>query len=459
MNILLAHAYFLKDDRVERHVMKPYPPLGLLYVSGFLQDKNVEHHLFDGTFSSFDAVQEAILESRPDILALYVNFLTRLNVVRIVEWARGLEKLSHTRIVLGGPDVRFHVEEYLDVNVDFLVLGEGEITFYELLTALGRNAGLAEVKGIAYRNEEGRTVFTGERPMEQDLSVFPWPNRSKTDVTRYMQSWKQHHGYSSLTISTQRGCPFTCTWCSHAVYGDTYRRRKVEDVVKEIAFLKQEYNPDHFWFVDDVFTMSERWLQDFAGQLSSQGLHIRYECITRADRMNEEVLKALKASGCAMLWIGAESGSQKILDLMDRRVKAGQVREMIMRAREMGIRTGTFIMLGYPGEDEDDIEETISHLVAAGPDQFTINTAYPIRGTRFYEEVEPVMEQGRDWKTTPDRDLKFRRKYSDRYYALAIRKVYNEVYAHRERRNGLTIKYWKYKLKAKVADAGMKLLK
>ena len=132
-------------------------------------------------------------------------------------------------------------------------------------------------------------------------------------------------------------------------------------VVEELEMLVKEYSPDSFWFVDDVFTMSEGWIHDFQRSLESKNLQISYECITRADKLSEDIIRSLKDTGCQLLWIGAESGSQKVLDLMDRRVKAQQVRDMIRLAGSYGIKTGTFIMLGYPGEEQVDIEETIRH--------------------------------------------------------------------------------------------------
>ena len=170
---------------------------------------------------------------------------------------------------------------------------------------------------------------------------------------------KKHHGNSALTISTQRGCPYTCKWCSTAVYGQSYRRRSPQNVVDEISEIVQTYNPDSLWFVDDVFTVSHKWLESFANELESRKMNVRFECITRADRMNENVVQLLKRAGCFRVWIGAESGSQKVIDLMDRRVDVNQVRKMIQLSKKCGIKAGTFIMLGYPGETEEDIFETL----------------------------------------------------------------------------------------------------
>ncbi|MEZ5195386.1 MAG: radical SAM protein [Bacteroidales bacterium] len=260
-------------------------------------------------------------------------------------------------------------------------------------------------------------------------------------------------------MNTQRGCPFTCNWCSHAVYGDTYRRRPVKSVIAEIKELIVEYNPDSFWFVDDVFTMSEKWLMDFQQELQANHLKIKYECITRADRLNEKIIKTLKNTGCEMLWIGAESGSQKVIDLMDRRVDIKVVREMIKRSKNQGIKTGTFIMLGYPGETSKDIQETIYHLKESNPDIFTINIAYPIRGTKLFEDVkEKIVPVEADFETI-DRNVDFKRTYNRKYYDYAIRKVYNEVNYHKYKLNKKNVLALKCKLKSATASIGMIIYK
>ncbi|MCB0837090.1 MAG: radical SAM protein, partial [Bacteroidetes bacterium] len=232
-------------------------------------------------------------------------------------------------------------------------------------------------------------------------------------------------------VSTMRGCPYTCKWCSRGVYGLSYRRRSPEKVVDEMVFLKETYQPDSLWFVDDVFTVSHKWLEKFVEEVKRRDAGIPFECITRADRMNEEVIDMLKEAGCFRVWIGAESGSQKIIDLMDRRVDVNQVRDMIKLSRQKGIQAGTFIMLGYPGETEEDIEETIHHLKVSNPDYFTITVAYPIKGTDLYQEVESIQLNQLNWAESSDRDIDFQRSYPRKYYHWAVRRVVNEVNYHK----------------------------
>jgi radical SAM superfamily enzyme YgiQ (UPF0313 family) len=282
--------------------------------------------------------------------------------------------------------------------------------------------------------------------------------REALDLRPYLDAWRAHHGVNAVSVSTMRGCPYSCRWCSRAVYGESYRRRSPALVADEIEMVAERYHPDSLWFVDDVFTINHRWLEELTTELERRNLRVPYECITRADRLNERAVALLKRSGCFRVWIGAESGSQRILDAMDRRVTVEQVRSTIQLAKRAGIETGTFIMIGYPGETEADIDATIEHLKRADPDQFTITVAYPIKGTPYYEEVSDDIVDTRPWEVTTDRDLRLRRPHSALYYQLAVSRVVNEVrsyqLAQRVRRPSLARA--KHEAKALVARAGMR---
>jgi radical SAM superfamily enzyme YgiQ (UPF0313 family) len=239
------------------------------------------------------------------------------------------------------------------------------------------------------------------------------------------------------------------------VYGLSYRRRSAKLVVEELEAIKKDYNPDSLWFVDDVFTISHKWLREFHEEMKKKNLIIPYECITRADRMNEEIIQLLKDTGCFRVWIGAESGSQKVIDLMDRRVDVGQVRDMIKLSKKYAIETGTFIMLGYPGETEDDIEETIHHLKDSNPDHFTITIAYPIRGTEMFQEIESIQTDNLEWSSSTDREIDFKRTYSRRYYDFAVRRVTNEVNYFKSKNGIMNMRSTKFKMKSLAAKIGM----
>lgn len=454
MSLLFTHAYYLSDDPKEQKIMKPYPPLGLLYVSGYLLDKKIPNTVFDSTFSSQEQQLDFILEKQPKVICIYTNLMTKIEVVKLIKVLKSV-KFNFPKIILGGPDVTYNIENYLKAGADFLVIGEGEETTFELYNAILNHQNLHEVNGIAFL-ENDTVIQTKARTKFKELDELPLPNREAIDMQKYLDTWKNNHGQSSMTISTQRGCPYTCKWCSTAVYGQSYRRRPATQVAAEMKMLKEQYNPDAIWFVDDVFTVSHKWLLAFREEVFKQEALIPFECITRAERLNDEILSLLKEVGCFRIWIGAESGSQKIIDLMDRRVDVNVVKEAIQKTNALGMETGTFIMLGYPGETEEDIATTIQYLKEANPTLYTITVAYPIKGTSLYTEVESKITNQLDWETSTDREIEFERTYSKKFYKYAVSKVVNEVEFHREN-SKITLKALKFKTKSFLAFGLMKL--
>ena len=458
MSVLLTHGYFLADDSKEQQIMRPYPPLGILYISAYLEQQGIANEVYDPTFSSKEDFNNYLIRLKPPIIGIYVNLMTKLNVLDTILYIK--KNLPMSTIILGGPEVHYSAENFLRHGADFIVIGEGEETMSELVKNLMASDSKEElstfksIKGIAFLLED-QFIKTEEREKIKDINELPLPNRRKINLQQYLTAWKKYHGKNTISISTMRGCPYTCKWCSRAVYGLSYRRRSPEKVVEELAYIKNTYNPDSVWFVDDVFTISHNWLTSLSEELKKKNILVPYECITRADRMNEKVIEMLKETGCFRVWIGAESGSQKVIDLMDRRVDVNQVRDMIKLTKKHGIEAGTFIMLGYPGETESDIEKTIAHLKDSNPDHFTITIAYPIRGTELYQEVEALQTSTLDWSTTTDRQIEFKRTYSRRYYDYAVRRVINEVNYFKESK--ISMNAGKLKIKSIVAKIGMQL--
>ena len=459
MKVLLTHAYYIYEDEKEQKIMKPYPPLGILSIAAWLDQHQMDCAVYDTTFAYKRTLIDDLLEIQPDIVAIYVNLMTKLNVIEMIQKIKAHPQLKDTTIVLGGPDLRHNVADYLSIGSDILVIGEGEQTLLEIANtvAQGNKTEFAHIDGLAYISS-GEIIQTAERSRIRPVDSLPYPARHKIDMQPYLDTWKDNHGKSAMTVTTQRGCPYTCKWCSTAVYGQSYRRRSPRLVAEELLFLKENYNPDSIWFVDDVFTVSHKWLEEFAVAVNEIGAVIPFECITRADRMTEEVIDQLKAAGCFRIWIGAESGSQKIIDLMDRRVDVTYVGEMIKMTRTKGLEAGTFIMLGYPGETQEDIQLTVDYLKDCRPDDFTITVAYPIKGTSLYNQIEDKQIKELDWTKTTDRDRDFERTYSRDYYNYAVRWVVNEVKAdHLRKDNGiLSIAAAKHQAKATVLRSLMR---
>lgn len=429
MDLLLTAGYYIAEDAHEQQIMKPYPALGMLYISAHLKAQGFAVEVRDNTFSTKEEFHAYIQTARPPVVGIYTNMMTKLNILPMIRWCK--EAGSH--VILGGPEPPHYADRYLDAGADVVVIGEGELTLEELIPRLRTDGPhrLEGILGIVYRDEAGKTVRSGARPQIKDLNAQPFPDRAAIDIDRYVNTWRTHHGLGSVSLITARGCPYTCTWCSHTVFGETHRRQSPERTVAEVAGIVERYAPDQLWFADDVFNINHRWLFQYAALMKERGLRLPFECICRADRMNEEVIQALVDLGCYRMWIGSESGSQNVLDLMKRKVSVEQVQNMSRLAKAHGIETGMFIMLGYDGEEVTDLEQTVDHLKKAAPDVFLTTVAYPIKGTAYYNTVQDRIIELKPWDQRTDRDLTVAGRHSRRFYSFATRWMVNEVAVHR----------------------------
>jgi anaerobic magnesium-protoporphyrin IX monomethyl ester cyclase len=333
--------------------------------------------------------------------------------------------------LVGGPEPGAYVQEYLLAGADVVVIGEGELTLEELVPALQSRADLHRVDGIAFLAEDGSVVRTKPREQIKDIDAQPWPARDCIDMSRYVDVWREHHGKGSVSLITARGCPYHCKWCSHEVFGKTHRRRKPASVAEELEFLIRQYEPQMAWMADDVFTIHHGWLFQYATELRRRGLKLPFECISRADRLNRQVVETLAEIGCFRVWIGSESGSQRILDAMERGVTVEEVQSGVALCRSAGIQTGMFLMWGYEGEEMSDIEATVEHVKKSDPDIFFTTVAYPIKGTPYFSEVADRVEGLKLWSEGSDRDFRIRNRHSRQYYRFADKLLRSEVELHR----------------------------
>ncbi len=382
MDLLLTHGYFLADDPKELQIMMPYPPLGILYLSSYLRARGFGVEIYDSTFGSRDELFRILETEKPATIGVYVNLMTRANALAII----GRAKACGWRVVVGGPEPASYRQQYLEAGADLVIAGEGE----QALEAVLRR---------------GAPDAIGPLP---DLDAQPWPDRERIDIDRYLRAWRERHGTGSVSLITARGCPYHCRWCSHSTFGKTHRRRSPQGVVDEVEWIAGRYQPDMLWIADDVFTIHHGWLDRYAGEMRRRGLRIPFECITRADRVNERVAGQLAELGCYRVWIGSESGSQRILDAMERGVTVEQVQTAVAHLKRNGIQTGMFLMWGYEGEELTDIEATHRHVKTCEPDVFLTTVSYPIAGTPYHEEVASKLVQLGPWESTTDREVQIR---------------------------------------------------
>ncbi len=415
MRTLLTHGYFLHEDPKEQAIMKPYAPLGLLYLSSHLRARAIDVDLYDSTFGSRQELFRLLESGSPGILGVYGNLMTRRNVLAITAHARA----CGWKVILGGPEPLNYPSEYLAAGADAIVNGEGELTLEHLLRARMDPACFSSIPGISFLGPTGAVVQTPPAPFLSDLDSQPWPDRERVNMRKYLHTWRTHHGSGSVSLITARGCPYHCAWCSHSVYGKSHRRRSPHAVVDEIAWIQKQYSPEMLWLADDVFTIHPGWLRAYSSEMRRRGLRIPFECITRADRLSPSTAETLASLGCFRVWIGSESGSQRILDAMQRGVTIAQVRSAVSLLKQHGIQTGMFLMWGYDGEQIEDIEATVEHGKQCRPDVFFTTVSYPIKGTPYFDRVRPNLVSLRPWAESTDRDFFIRGRHSRSFYSQA----------------------------------------
>ncbi len=457
MKLILTHTYFLEDDPQEQRVMKPYPPLGLLYLSAYLKQHGVDVQVFDTTFSNFPALIEYFEAEQPEVLGIHCNLLTKFNVLKLISYCRKKGIIS----ILGGPDASTQVAEFLDYGADVIISGEGEKPLLAVLHALasGTKNALHDIPNVSFKDARGNIVQNPRQASRTQLDEYPFPDREAIDLEKYLSAWETHHGQRSLSLITARGCAFTCKWCSHSVYGHTHRRRKPEKVIEEIQWLAEKYRPTHLWFADDVFTVNKRWLAKFQQLMDAAKLHFPFECIARADKIDPEIVQMLKSLGCYRVWFGAESGSQRILDAMSRGVTKAQIRDATNWCRRQGIQAGYFVMFGYPGEELADIAETIAFVRDRQPDVYLTTVAYPLRGTQLYDEIRGQIIAKTGWESHLQRELDIKQRFSHELYQFAIKKLASE-YRRKQLRDagGLSAKRFFHAARSRYCDFKIKKL-
>lgn len=437
--VLVASAFFYRFDEKQWRAAQPYPPLATLYAAAVARAEGFQVSLFDaGLAESERGFLDQLDTDRPGIVVLYedgFNYLTKMCLTRMREVALcmvGLARARGAKVVVCSSDASDHASLYLGAGAHAVIKGEGEATLRELLGAWRERRPLTGIAGVILPSaaSEGAPVQTMVRPMLRNLDELPQPAWDLVDMDAYRRIWRQAHGRFSLNISTTRGCPFSCNWCAKPLYGNRYSGRSPEGVVEEIAQLLALYKPDHFWITDDIFGLKQGWIQRFAELVQARGLRFSYTIQSRADLLLKgDTLTALAASGLETVWIGAESGSQTILDAMDKGITRDQIDRLVPRIRALGMRSAFFLQFGYPGEGWADIERTIDMVTGLLPDQIGISVSYPLPGTLFHDRVRAALGEKTNWTDSDDLDLMFPGAYRPAFYRQLHRHVHRRFTA------------------------------
>jgi radical SAM superfamily enzyme YgiQ (UPF0313 family) len=432
-DVLLTHSYFLRFDPKQEAAHMPYPPLGTLYAAAALRDAGFSVALFDTMLEQEEsALSDALRSTAPRLLVIYdddFNYLNKMCLTRMREAAftmSAIAKAQNIRVIVHGSDAADHAEEYLAHGADAVVIGEGEQTLAELCRAMHNGSGTEwnEIRGLAYLRN-GTVVRTGKRNVSQSLDALPFPAWELIDWDHYRSEWLEHHGYFSVNMVTTRGCPYHCNWCAKPIYGQVYNSRSPENVAEEMALLKKTAAPDHIWFADDIFGLKPEWIGRFAAAVNERNVKLPFKIQSRADLITRPgEAAALAAAGCTEVWIGAESGSQTVLDAMEKGITIAQIREARALLKQHRIDACFFLQFGYRGETMDDIQKTIVMVEELLPENIGISISYPLPGTKFYDTVVSEMGTKKNWTDSDDLAMMYRGTYSERFYKRLHRYVH-----------------------------------
>lgn len=333
-------------------------------------------------------------------------------------------------MIVNGPDASDRVEEYLRCGCDYVLSGEAEWTLLELLQSLlhGGGEGCEGIPGVTFlRRATGEVARAASRPLLRDLDTLPFPARDLVDVERYREAWKSVHGCFSMNLVASRGCPYRCNWCARPIYGDAFHVRSADSVAKEMKELKELYGAEQLWFADDIFGLKQSWMIELANAVEANGASLPFKIQSRVNLMSRDVAHALRRAGCTEVWMGVESGSQKVLDAMDKGTRVDQVPAVVNNLRQTGIRACFFLQFGYPGETWEDIEETVRLVRDTRPDDIGVSVSYPLPGTRFYDRVRDEMGEKRNWTDSDDLSVMFKGAYTTDFYRALRNALHAEV--------------------------------
>jgi anaerobic magnesium-protoporphyrin IX monomethyl ester cyclase len=431
-NVLITHSYFYRFDSKQWKFKQPYPPLGTIQAAACVRSAGFNVSFFDTNLRKSPEEIVAFLQTeRPKYVVIYddgFNYLTKMCLTNMRNAALEMAKISKRfgcTVIVCSSDSTDQYERYFPSGVDYIILGEGEVTLSELLAMLEKRGDVSEVAGLAFK-KFGSTVVTASRTVLRDLDSLPLPAWDLVDIDAYRKIWIKHHGYFSLNIATTRGCPYKCNWCAKPIYGNRYNSRSPEKVILEIKLLLDQYKPDHFWFCDDIFGLKPGWILNFRDLVKQHKLKFAYKIQSRVDLLLvEQTVEALAESGAQTVWVGAESGSQKILDAMDKGTTVDQIHKATELMKKNRIRVGFFLQFGYPGETRADIDETIGMVLELMPDEVGISVSYPLPGTKFYENVKAQMQDKENWSDSDDLDVMFHSTYNRAYYRQLHRYVHS----------------------------------
>jgi anaerobic magnesium-protoporphyrin IX monomethyl ester cyclase len=442
-DLLLTNAFLYPLDKKQWKNKQPYPPLGTLYAASILNQEGYTLIFHDHCLSKdLSQIKRYITNGVAPILVIYedgFNYLTKMCLSVMRDAAFEMIKLAKQHgmiVIISSSDATDQFEIYHQAGADYVIHGEGELTLVELIGQLKEGKVPKDILGFSY-HVNGQIMKTAPRQVLRDLDSLPMPAWNLIDHEAYRAVWWKKRKPIELNLATTRGCPFKCNWCAKPIYGNRYNSRSVKNVVDEIEYLIRHFKIRQFWFCDDIFGLKPGWVQEFRDEVNLRDLKFGYKIQSRVDLLlQEDTIDALIASGLNIVWVGAESGSQKILDAMDKGIQVEQIYKATSMLRKKRGKIGFFLQFGYLTEDKSDIRKTIDMVFDLMPDDIGVSVSYPLPGTGFYEKVKQDLINKSNWTDSDDLDVMYESRYSKTFYRKLHRYIH---YRYRVKKGCLAI--------------------
>ena len=388
--VTLVYPYFRSRDPVE----KLFPPLGIAYLAAQLKEAGVPVMVVDCTFEHFDKVVERIAGSRHAIVGISVMVTMSRNAFALLGALR--ERMPSTLFVAGGPLPTVNPEMFAGA-FDLVFRGEGDVVFprfcreylaKELSPAILPSTDLVSLPGM-YTRRDGRV--SSSPPVHNPVTVLdslPLPDRSVFDHRKYQVTMEKNTGLRQTSLMVTRGCPFSCDFCSKPVWGDLFRKPSLTNVFREIEEI-HSLGYTSLWIADDCFTLDQEYLGSFCREMIRREVPLSWTCLSRVDKLTEDLASLMKRAGCMRVYLGLESGSDETLRLMNKQVTVEQGARAVRIFSHAGIGTAGFFMVGYPGETVSSVEKTFAFALSLPLDEVWFTIPLPLPGTPLYSRVIP----------------------------------------------------------------------
>ena len=410
--------------------------MGTLYLAAQLRDKGYEIELYDtNLIDDIQGFKDQLIAAKPKYFIVYddgFNYLTKMCLTNMRNAAFQMIALAKSygcTVMVCSSDSTDHFDKYIEKGADFVIYGEGEQTSCELLQYLDgtRKDDVTQIPGIIYKTKGGIQKNIA-RNVSRVLDDFSQPAWDLVDVEAYRSVWESSRKEFTLNIATTRGCPYKCNWCAKPIYGNRYNSHSPEYIIEQVKYHKEHHGVTNFWMCDDIFGLKPNWVQRFNILLKKNNLKITYYMQSRVDLLlKDDNIGALAESGLSEVWVGAESGSQKILDAMDKGTTIEQIHQATQLLKSKNIRVAFFLQFGYPGEQWSDVKKTIDLVMELMPDDIGISVSYPLPGTGFYDQVKSQLKSKTNWTDSDDLDLMFENTFKPQFYKILHRYVHNRI--------------------------------